>query len=51
MTISSGDPIDKDSEEEATYQVELEIIKPSEVDSDARFYNIIQKINDVARIL
>ena len=51
MTISSGDPIDKDSEEEATYQVELEIIKPSEVDSDARFYNIIHKINDIAKIL
>jgi hypothetical protein len=47
MTISTGDNHDPDSEEEATYQVELEIIEPSKVDSDARFH----KVNDIAKLL
>lgn len=51
LTISTGDNADLDSEEEATYQVELEIIKPNLVDSDARFHNILHKINDIAQLL
>jgi hypothetical protein len=51
MTISTGDNHDPDSEEESTYQVELEIIQPSKVDSDVRFHNILNKVNDIAKLL
>ena len=51
MTISSGDNADMDSEEEATYQIEMEIIKPSEVDSIYKFQNILQKIDDLCKLI
>jgi len=51
MTISSGDNADMDSEEEATYQIELEIIKPSDVDSIYKFQNILQKIDDLCKLI
>lgn len=51
MTISSGDNIDMDSEEEATYQIEMEIIKPSDVDSVYKLQNILQKIDDLTKII
>jgi len=51
MTISSGDNVDMDSEEEATYQIELEIIKPSDVDSIYKFQNILQKIDDLCKLI
>jgi hypothetical protein len=51
MTISSGDNADMDSEEEASYQIELEIIKPSDVDSIYKFKNILQKIDDLTKLI
>jgi hypothetical protein len=51
MTISSGDNADMDSEEEASYQIELEIVKPSDVDSIYKFKNILQKIDDLCRLI
>jgi len=51
MTISSGDHVDMDSEEEATYQIEFEIIKPSDVDSIYKFQNILQKIDDLCKLI
>ena len=51
ITISSGDNADMDSEEEATYQIELEIIKPSDVDSIYKFQNILQKIDDLCKLI
>jgi len=51
MTISSGDNADMDSEEEATYQIELEIVKPSDVDSIYKFQNILQKIDDLTKLI
>ena len=51
MTISSGDNADMDSEEEASYQIELEIIKPSEVDSVYKFQNILNKIEDLMKLV
>ena len=51
MTISSGDNADMDSEEEASYQIELEIVKPSEVDSVYKFQNILQKIDDIVKLI
>jgi hypothetical protein len=51
MTISSGDNADMDSEEEASYQIELEIVKPSDVDSIYKFQNILQKIDDLMKLI
>ena len=51
MTISSGDNADMDSEEEASYQIELEIVKPSDIDSIYKFQNILQKIDDLCRLI
>ena len=50
MTISSGDSVDMDSEEECSYQIELEIVNPQEVKNDDEFYNIIHKISDLVKI-
>ena len=51
MTISCGDNADMDSEEEATYQIELEIMKPSDVDSIYKLQNILQKIDDLMKLI
>jgi hypothetical protein len=50
MTISSGDSVDMDSEEECSYQIELEIINPQGVKTDDEFYNILHKISDLVKI-
>lgn len=50
MTISSGDSVDMDSEEECSYQIELEIVNPQDVQNDNELYNIIHKIDDLAKI-
>tara|TARA_B110000503_G_scaffold110841_1_gene165853 strand:+ start:8247 stop:8831 length:585 start_codon:yes stop_codon:yes gene_type:complete len=50
MTISSGDNVDMDSEDEASYQIELEISNPQDVKNDTEFYNIIHKISDLVKI-
>ena len=49
MTISSGDNADMDSEEEASYQIELEIMKPDAVDDIYKFQNILQKVSDLSK--
>lgn len=51
MTISSGDNADMDSEEEASYQIEMEIVKPSDVNSLNAFKNILQKIDDLTKLI
>ena len=51
MTISSGDNVDMDSEEEASYQIELEIVKPGDVDSVYKLFNIINKVDDLVKIM
>ena len=51
MTISSGDNVDMDSEEEASYQIELEIVKPGYVDSVYKLFNIINKVADLVKIM
>jgi len=51
MTISSGDNADMDSEEEANYQIELEIMKPEAVDDIYKFQNILQKVSDLSKLI
>ena len=51
MTISSGDSVDKDSEESASYQIELEIVKPGDVTSHNQLFNILHKITDLSKLI
>ena len=46
-SIVKGTPDDPDSDEDTAYQIELEIIDPSAVDSDVDLFNILYKIFDV----
>uniref|UniRef100_A0AB38ZMA7 mRNA 5'-phosphatase n=1 Tax=Mantoniella tinhauana virus 1 TaxID=3111543 RepID=A0AB38ZMA7_9VIRU len=48
MTISTGDNLDRDSEDEASYQIELEIINPTKIEN---LKNILQKITDVSKLI
>jgi|TARA_B110000240_G_C13469941_1_gene440473 hypothetical protein len=51
MTISSGDNVDMDSEEPATYQIEFEIIKADMVDNIDALFKIIHKIKDLSKLI
>lgn len=51
MTISSGDNVDMDSEEECSYQIEFEIVKPRDVLDRKEFFNIIHKVNDLCKLI
>lgn len=51
MTISSGDNVDMDSEDASSYQIELEIVKPSDVTSQDQLFNILHKINDLSKLI
>ena len=49
MTIVSGNPSDLDSEEEETYQIELEILK---IENDInKTYNMIYKVSDILNLI
>lgn len=50
LTMSSGDSVDMDSEDMNEYQVEIEIIQPSQVKDKFQLMNIIQKVNDIFKI-
>jgi hypothetical protein len=49
MTVVKGTPDDKDSDEDTSYQIELEIIKPSELTSDIEIFNILYKVFDILK--
>jgi hypothetical protein len=51
MTISSGDTVDMDSEEECSYQIEFEIVDPTKVRSRDELFNIIHKVNDLSKLI
>ena len=51
MTISSGDNVDMDSEEECSYQIEFEIVDPTKVSTQEEFFNIIHKVNDLSKLI
>jgi hypothetical protein len=46
-----GNPDDPDSEDDTSFHIELEIIKPSDIGSDDELSNLIHKIYDVLAIL
>lgn len=49
LSIVKGTPDDPDSDEDTTYQIEMEIVKPSELDDDKDLYNIIHKVFDLLK--
>ena len=51
MTVSSGDSVDMDSEDAASYQIELEIVNPSDVGSYTDLFNILHKVNDLSKLI
>lgn len=51
MTVSSGDSVDMDSEDASSYQIELEIVKPSDVGSYNDLFNILHKVNDLSKLI
>lgn len=51
MTIVSGDPEDKDCEDESEYQIEFEIMKLNKVKNRDDLYNHIYKIKDLLECL
>ena len=51
MTVVTGDPVDIDCEDEAEFQVELEIVDPTKVKNSDELYNIVYKIFDVLKII
>ena len=50
LTMSTGDAIDLDAEDTTDYQIEFEIINPSDVKSKNEFLNIVQKVNDLLKV-
>ena len=51
MTKVTADPDDLDSEENTTYEIELEIIAPSVITSQDELYNIVHKVDDILKLL
>ena len=49
LSIVKGTPDDPDSDEDTTYQIEMEIVKPAELKDDKDLYNIIHKVFDLLK--
>jgi hypothetical protein len=49
MSIVKGTPDDKDSDEDTTYQIEMEIIDPSKIQNSVELFNLLYKIFDILK--
>ena len=49
MSIVKGTPDDKDSDEDTTYQIEMEIIDPSQIQNKIELFNLLYKVFDVLK--
>lgn len=49
MTIVKGTPDDKDADEDTTYQIEMEIIDPSQISDENNLFNLLHKIFDLMK--
>lgn len=49
LSVVKGNPDDKDSDDDTTYQIELEIINPSQIQNKIELFNIIHKVFDVLK--
>lgn len=51
MTVVTGTPDDKDSDEDTTYQIEMEIIDPSQIENKIELFNLLYKVFDVLKCI
>jgi len=51
MTIITGNPDDKDSDEDKTYQIEMEIIDPSQIQNKIELFNLLYKVFDLMKLI
>ncbi len=51
MTVVKGNPDDKDADDDTTYQIEMEIIDPAQVNSKIELFNIVYKVFDVLKCI
>ena len=49
MTVVKGDPDDKDCDEDTTYQIEMEIVQPSQIKNKIELYNLLYKVFDILK--
>ena len=49
MTIITGNPDDKDSDDDKTYQIEMEIINPSQIQNTIELFNLLYKVFDILK--
>ena len=50
VSAIQGSPDDPDCDEDMSYQIELEIIDPSNIGDDSTLYNLMHKVFDVMKI-
>ena len=51
LSIMKGDPDDKDTDNDVTYHIELEIVDPKKISSDDELYKILYKTFDLMKIM
>jgi hypothetical protein len=49
MTVVKGTPDDKDSDEDTTYQIEMEIVDPKQISDKNELFNLLHKIFDLMK--
>ena len=49
MTIVKGTPDDKDSDDDTTYQIEMEIVDPSQIQNKNELFNMLYKVFDLLK--
>lgn len=49
MTIITGTPDDKDSDDDKMYQIEMEIIDPSQIQNKIELFNLLYKVFDLMK--
>jgi len=51
MTIITGNPDDKDSDDDKTYQIEMEIIDPTKIQNKIELFNLLYKVFDMMKLI
>jgi mRNA capping enzyme, beta chain len=49
LSIVKGNPDDKDSDEDTVYQIEMEIVDPSQIQNKIELFNILHKVFDLLK--
>lgn len=51
MTIVKGTPDDKDTDDDTTYQIEMEIVNPAALDGANETFNLLYKVFDLMKVM